>query len=115
MVMIMPRYTGWVLWLSLSLLLCGLPAAAQSQQPPVVPGAKSGPPDAQGTGASAGEHQPDPRLSGSISGTIFDPTRAPVAGTQVRLSREDHSPNQEVLSDYDGRVSFANDAPGPFQ
>src|SRR5260370_36863786 len=115
MVMIMPRYTAWVLWLSLSLLPCGLPAAAQSQRPPTAPGAKGGPPDAQGTGASAGEHQPDPRLSGSISGTIVDPTRAAVAGAQVRLSREDQSPDQEVLSDDDGRFSFANVAPGPFQ
>ncbi len=115
MVMIMPRYTAWVLWLSLGLLPCGLPAAAQSQQPPIVPGAKSGPPDAQGTGASPGEPLRDPRLSGSISGTIVDPTRAAVAGARVRLSREDQSPDQEVLSDDDGQFSFANVAPGPFQ
>src|SRR5260370_34854363 len=115
MVMIMPRYTAWVLWLSLSLLPCGLPAAAQSQQPPIVPGAKSGPPDAQGTGASAGEHQPDPRLPGSISGTIVDPTPAAFAGAKVRLPRRKHSPDQHVLSDDDGRVSFTNSAHAPSQ
>src|SRR5260370_29591997 len=83
MVMIMPRYAAWVLWLSLTLLPCGFPAAAQSQQPPIVPGVKSGLPDAQGTGASTGEQLPDPRLPGSISGTIVDPTRAAVAGARV--------------------------------
>ncbi len=106
--MTMPRYTAWVLWLSLSLLPCGFPAAAQSQQPPIVPEAKSGLPEAQGTGA-------EQRLSGSISGTIVDPTRAPVAGARIRLSRKDQSPDQEVLSDDDGQFSFANVAPGPFQ
>ena len=115
MVMIMPRYAAWVLWLSLTLLPCGFPAAAQSQQPPIVPRAKSGLPDAQGTGASAGEQLPEQRLAGSISGTIVDPTRAAVAGARVRLSREDQSPDQEVLSGDDGQFSFANVAPGPFQ
>ncbi len=113
--MTMPRYAAWVLWLSLSLLPCGFPAAAQSQQPPIVPGAKSGMPDAPGTAASAGEQLPDQRLSGSISGTIVDPTGAPDAGARVRLSREDQSPDQEVLSGDDGQFSFANVAPGPFQ
>ena len=33
----------------------------------------------------------------------------------MRLSREDQSPDQEVLSDDDGQFSFANVAPGSFQ
>ncbi len=90
-------------------------AAAQSQQPPIVPGVKSGLPDAQGTGASAGEQLPDQRLSASIGGTVVDQTGAAVAGARVRLRREDQSPNLEVLSDDDGLFSFANVAPGPFQ
>jgi len=76
---------------------------------------KSNLPDAQGTGASAGEQLPDQRLSGTISGIIVDQTGAPDAGARVRLSREDQSPDQEVLSGDDGRFSFANVAPGPFQ
>src|SRR5260370_21072348 len=111
----MPRYTAWVLWVNLSLLSCGLPAQAKAQQPPIVPRVKSNLPDAQGTGASAGEQLPDQRLSGSISGIIVDQTGAPDAGARVRLSREDQSPDQEVLSGDDGRFSFANVAPGPFQ
>src|SRR5260370_19179992 len=108
MVMTMPRYTAWVWWLSLSLLACGFPATAQSQQPPIVPEAKSDLAEAQGTRA-------EQRLSGSISGTIVDPTRAPVAGARIRLSRKDQSPDQEVLSDDNGQFSFANVAPVPFQ
>src|SRR5216684_1945844 len=111
----MPRYTAWVLWVNLSLLSCGLPAQAKAQQPPIVPRVKSNLPDAQGTGASAGEQLPDQRLSGTISGIIVDQTGAPDAGARVRLSREGQSPDQEVLSGDDGRFSFANVAPGPFQ
>src|SRR5258707_5724963 len=111
----MPRYTAWVLWVNLSLLSCGFPAQAKAQQPPIVPRVKSNLPDAQGTGASAGEQLPDQRLSGSISGIIVDQTGAPDAGARVRLSREDQSPDQEVLSGDYGRFSFANVAPGPFQ
>jgi len=103
--MTMPRYKPWTAWLSLSLLPFSFPAA----------GAKSSMPDAQGTGASAGQQLPDQRLSGSISGTIVDPTGAPVAAARVRLSREDQSPDQDVLSGDDGQFSFASVAPGPFQ
>src|SRR3989441_6972580 len=90
MVVIMRRYMAWVVWLILTILTCGFPALAQSQQP-------------------------DQRLSGSINGTVVDQTGAVVAGARVRLSREDQSPNQEVLSGDDGQFSFADIAPGPFQ
>jgi hypothetical protein len=71
-------------------------------------------PDAQGTAASGGQELPEQRLSGSISGTIVDPTGGAVAGARVRLSRDDQSPGQEVLSGDDGQFSFANVVPGPF-
>ncbi len=90
MVVIMRRYMAWVVWLTLSILTCGFSALAQSQQP-------------------------DQRLSGSINGTVVDQTGAVVAGARVRLSREDQSLNQEVLSGDDGQFSFADIAPGPFQ
>jgi hypothetical protein len=110
----MPRYAACLLWLSLSLLPCGFSAAAQSQQPPIGPGVKSTLPDPQETGASAGAQLPEQQLSASLSGTIVDPTGAAVVGARVILSREDQSPNQEVLSGDDGQFSFANIAPGPF-
>ena len=106
---------GRLIWLSLSVLLCGFPALAQSQQPPIVLGVESGLPEALGTGASAGEQLPDQLLSGSISGKVVDRTGTAVTGARVRLTREDQSPSQEVLSGDDGQFSFANIAPGPFQ
>ena len=111
----MRTYMAWVLWLILGVLACNLPVLAQSQQAQVVPGVQSGLLEAQGTGASAGQGLPEQRLSGSISGTIVDPTGGAVAGARVRLSRDDQSPDQEVLSGDDGQFSFANVAPGPFR
>src|SRR5260370_42106026 len=99
MVAIMPGYKVWVLSLSLSLLPGGLAAAAQSQ----------------GTGAPAAEHPADPRLAGSISGTIVDPTRAAVVGARVTLSWGDQSLYQEAMADHDGQISVRNVATGPFQ
>jgi len=110
----MPKYKPWVVSLSLSLLFCGFPVAAQSQQPPVVPDVKSRPLETQGAAAPAGQERPGQRLSGSISGTIVDPSGGAVAGARVRLSHDDQSPDQEVLSGDDGQFSFANVAPGPF-
>jgi len=72
-------------------------------------------PAARGTAASAAQQLPEQRLSGSISGTVVDQTGAAIAGARVKLSREDQSPDLEVLSDEDGQFSFANVAPGPFQ
>ena len=114
MLVIMPRHTPRVLWLSLSLLLCSLPSVAQSPQPPVAPGAESGRPDAQAKGAPPVEQPPEQRLSGKITGTIVDPTGAPVPGASVKLSHEDQSPDQEALTRDDGQFSLANVAPGPF-
>jgi hypothetical protein len=106
---------GSLVWLSLGVLLCGFPALAQSQQTPTVVGVESSLPDAPGTGASSGEQLPDQKFSGNISGTVVDQTGAVVAGARVRLTREAQSLNQEVLSGDDGRFSFADIAPGPFQ
>jgi carboxypeptidase family protein len=111
---VMPKYKPWMVWLCLSLLPCGFPTAARSQRPPVVPEVKSGPLETQGTGTSAAQDPPQQRLPGSISGTIVDPSGGAVAGARVRLSRDDQSPDQEVLSGDDGQFSFANVAPGPF-
>jgi hypothetical protein len=111
-----PRYEPWIVWLSLSLVLCASPALAQSQQPPIVPRTEN-PPATQGARASTSEQQADEQLSGRISGTVVDGTGAVVAGARVRLTREDQSLDQEVLTvtDDDGHFAFASVAPGPFQ
>src|SRR5271165_2392462 len=108
---------GSLIWLSLFVLPCGfpIPAVAQAQQPPTVQGGETGTPDAPRTGAAAGERQPDRQLSGSISGTVVVQTGAVAVGAQVRLTREDQSLKQEVLSGDDGQFSFTNLPSGPFQ
>jgi hypothetical protein len=108
-------YRPWIVWLSLSLLSFGSPAVAQSPQPPAGPGAQSSVPDAQATAASLSEQLPHPQSLGRISGTVVDQSGAVVAGVLVRLSREEQSPDQEVLSDGDGQFSFASVTPGPFR
>jgi hypothetical protein len=52
---------------------------------------------------------------GSISGIIVDETGAAVVGSHVKLTPEDQSKKQEMLSGDDGQFSFANIAPGSFQ
>ena len=59
--------------------------------------------------------QVDPPLSGSISGTVLDRTGAVVAGARVKLTREDQSLGQDVLSGNDGQFSFTNISPGAFE
>src|ERR1700687_424088 len=110
----MPRCKLWIVWLNLGLVMCAFPAPAQSQQPPAAPGAKSGLPEEKGTGATVSGQLPD-QLSGSISGTVVDQTGAGIAGARMRLSREDQSPDQEVLSGGTGQFSFASVTPGPFR
>jgi hypothetical protein len=54
-------------------------------------------------------------LGARINGTVVDPTGAFISGAQIKLSRPDHSPDQETLSGDDGQFSFADVSPGPFQ
>jgi Carboxypeptidase regulatory-like domain len=109
-----------LIWFGLSVALCGSAAQAkaltiiQSGQSPTAPGA-SELPDAPRASTAAGGQQADPRLAGSINGTLVDPSGAAVAGARVALKPGDKSPNQEVMSDGDGQFAFANIVPGPFQ
>jgi len=104
-------------WLSLCVLVFGVPvpAVTQSPQARTDQGRAPGTLDAQGTRAPAVERQPDRQVSGYISGTVMDKAGAVAVGAQVRLTREDQSPKQEVLSGDNGQFSFADLAPGPFQ
>jgi hypothetical protein len=73
------------------------------------------PPDQQNIHEhSPGQPAAPQLLSGSISGTIVDPSGALVAGARVTLAPEDQSARQEALTDGNGQFSFTNVAPGPF-
>jgi len=102
-------------WLSLSVLICSLPALAQTPQPPSAPAATSGLPDAPGIGAPASGQLPDQRSSGIINGTVVDASGAAVAGADVKLVRQGQSTTLEVMTDDNGQFSFTNVAPGLFQ
>jgi Carboxypeptidase regulatory-like domain len=106
---------AWLGRLGLCASLCLFPGLtlAQSPQPAVVQGGRSGTRDAQATGASAG--LPNLQSLGSVSGVVVDPSESIVAGAQVRLTREDQYPSEEVLTAADGRFAFSNVAPGSFR
>jgi len=97
-------------WLSLGLLVCASPVAAQqAPETPAAPGAE----------ASAGSRPSDLQLavqqsSGRIIGRVVDQTGVAVTGATVKLLRQDQSLNQEMLTGDDGQFSFANVVPGPF-
>jgi hypothetical protein len=94
---------GSLIWLNLGFLLWGFPALAQSQQPP------------PGSGAPTSQQLSVEQSSGSINGSVVDPTGAAIAGARVRFTRENPSITQDVLSGDDGQFSFAGIVPGPFQ
>jgi hypothetical protein len=101
-------------WLTLLVLLCGFPAQAQSQPRPVVLGANNDLPNAPRTWQSPAQQSPGQQSSGTITGTLIDRTGTAIAGARVKLTRDDQSSSQEVLSSEDGQFAFANIAPGPF-
>ncbi len=94
--------------------------SGQNPQPTPVPGSKD-----QGTAAAAGQlpaqltaQPPAQQLSGSIRGTIVDPSGAVVAGARVQLTGENQGQqglHREVRSGADGQFAFAGAAPGAFQ
>ena len=101
-------------------MVCGLllgssPLLAQAERPGSattvsVPQGRSTDATTPGSGQSQGSMG-----MGSISGTVLDPTGAPVSGAQVRLTREATSPVVEIFTEPDGHFSFANVAPGAFE
>jgi hypothetical protein len=57
----------------------------------------------------------DQQSLGSISGTVVDQNGNSILSARVRLAREGHTEEQEVLSDRDGHFIFTGVAAGPFQ
>jgi hypothetical protein len=55
------------------------------------------------------------QLTGNITGTIVDSTQAVIAGAHIKLTRDGNVPAQETTSGGDGKFSFTNLPPGPFQ
>jgi hypothetical protein len=92
------------------------PPRVQPYSPPSSGGGISG-------NAPSGSIVPGSIAPGNISGTIVDQSGAVVVGAQIQLNTppnvqlpaKDQAPNQKVLSGDDGKFSFSNVSPGPFQ
>jgi hypothetical protein len=95
----------------LAFVTLGWTSFCLGQTPPLTPLAN---PEQQRT-ASNSEPLPAQRSSGTISGTVMDQSGAVIAGARVRLTNEDQSLHQEVVSGADGQFFFPGVAPGPFQ
>lgn len=86
------------------MLLCAVPALAQSQAPTTVVPALSAPDQSQSQPAT-----------GSISGTVVDQTGTAVADAHIVLTRGDNPSGKETTSDEAGQFFFVNVTPGAFR
>jgi hypothetical protein len=92
--------------LVLFICIANVAVAAQSQ-PTTVPGPPQTPVSAQQT--------PDEAISGSISGTLVDPSGALLANVKIILALQGVSSTKEALSNDDGYYLFNDVIPGPFE
>ena len=112
-------YRRWLLRFAMVLLSCGSMVNAQSAVPAETgSGTSIGGPSSPNTDNSpqkTQEHAPQAAAKpGSILGTILDQSGAVSVGTVVRLTSEDKSFSQEVVSGDNGQFSFSNVPPGHF-
>ena len=113
--MIMPKYSRFVLWLSLGVFACVSSPRGQAQsQPTSRPPAENGQPTPSGTSGSPAEPIPNQQPSGRLSGTVVDQSGAVVAAARITLLEEAPLAAQETLTDADGRFAFAAVPSGPF-
>jgi hypothetical protein len=105
--------------LGVYVLFAGFPSLARSQSLPIfvsVADASDVRPYSAVANVIAHQQQSDPqKMPGSITGTLLDSTGAAVIGARVKLTLENQSPSQEVVSGDGGQFSFADVPPGPFQ
>lgn len=107
------RGPGWLARLTLSLLICSAPTLAQQTSP--ASASQGGLSSTPATRATPGEQLPDPQLSGRLSGRIVDPSGVPAIGAAIALTRADHSLDQQIVADDDGRFLFSDVPPGSFR
>jgi hypothetical protein len=100
----------WLLRFAVALLSCGSIVNAQSPVP-----AESGSGPNTNNSPQRQEHAPQAAAEpGSIVGTILDQSGAVRVGTVVRLTLEDKSFSQQLVSGDNGQFFFSNVPPGHF-
>jgi len=110
-----PRFASVpLLSLALSLVPCGFPASAQCQETQAAREATTIPTDPPNEVAPGGQQPIDELFAGSIEGIVLDETGSVVVGARVTLTHAGQFPGKETLSDGDGRFSFVEVRPGPF-
>ena len=116
-------YRRWLSGVALVLLSCAAVTNAQSAMPAAIDSALDG---ISIVGSSASDTDTSPQQAqqdasqaaakpGSIIGTVLDQTETGAMGAVVRLTSEDKSYSQEVVSGDNGQYSFSNVPPGPFK
>lgn len=103
------RAVGWFfpLWVTLVCFGAGGSMLGQSQPPPV-----AGTPE---TISPAPHVTADGQQTGSIRGTVVDPSGAVIAKVKISLAAQGLTRNWETFSDVDGQFFFSEVAPGPYQ
>jgi len=91
----------------------GLSSSCLAQSPQPAPVSEQHAPE-RPTTSTDGTPPLSPPLPGNISGTVVDQSGAIVTGAHIKLTGDNQSPSQEVLSGTNGEFSFANVAPGGF-
>lgn len=103
------RAVRWAfpLWVILVCIGTGASLAGQSQQSPV--------PDTREMVTPAHPATPDGQQTGSISGTVVDPSGAVIANVKISLTMPGLTVKTETFSDANGQFLFNNLASGPYQ
>jgi len=94
-------------------LLC---ASAVLGQTPQAPAVRPNGPATTSTGAAISSSEPmAPQSTGSISGTVVDPSGTAISGARIKLERGNGSAVQEAVTDEGGQFFFVNVPPGQYR
>lgn len=110
-----PLFPNGLVWLSLTVMLCGFSVPARSQQTPAAAEGQNGQ-----TRMPADIRAPAPRQSpqqpaANIRGTVVDPTGAAIVGALVTLVSADTSVIQKTPTGSSGQFSFDEPPASPFR
>jgi len=102
-------------WLSLIVLICSFPTAAQTEQSSARLVVLNDPPNSPTFKMAIDASEDLPKVPGTITGSVVGQDGIAVVGAKVTLTEEGQSVSQEVTSSEDGQFTFTNVTPGAFQ